>query len=109
MLRADAVASRLFSNHKTNFGSLVYKVCCERCGERHASLEACNKIFRVRVMPLRIERNRHASLVLGGKLPNNQSTRARRSFPVNVAQIVLRMIVAQGEQIVAACAAPCRD
>src|SRR5438067_11771768 len=72
----------------------------------YAAFEANTKVFPVEIRrKLRIQNDCDATIVFGGKLAHRQSPHARSGFPVDMAQIVARLVITKQQEIVSKAAA----
>ena len=101
MLLARAEPAAIFTQHQTNLGALVEEMLDQRRSLDHAAFKANAKVLFIDVFgQARVQHDRGAPLVFGGKLAHGQTPRARRGFPIDVPGLVARLIVAKHQQIV---------
>src|SRR5438552_3353606 len=100
MLLSDAEASSIQAGNQTDFGSLIDEVLDQRCCLGDSAFKADAKIFLIDVVgQARIQHDSDPALVFSSELAHRQLARTRRSLPINVPQIVTRLVVPQQKQI----------
>src|SRR6266567_4155055 len=98
----DPKRATVVAENQTDLSALVDEMFDERCRLNHTTLKANAKIFSVDISGQSgVQHNRDATLVLGSELANCQPARPSRSFPIDIAQFVTRLIITQHQQIVA--------
>ena len=94
----DAVARLALAVAQADFGALLDEVRDERGGLGHGALEAQERLRAV--LDEGVEDDVDAALVLGRELAHDEAALARGRLPVDVAHVVVRLVLAQGVQVV---------
>jgi len=109
MLLAHADAAALTAQDQPYFSFLANEVRDQRCGLDHAEFKASRlggvlagiAFGRDGRPRARVQPDIYPTLIFGGEFLDHQIARARGRLPIDVPQIVLRLVVSQRKEILA--------